>query len=88
MGYTRKEIAVVALTIWTLLITFFMILAGTVNLEVFFVLWLIGLIFAVELTSTRFSMPSSVQYIQYFVAVGIVLFGIIVAMKVKEIMIV
>ena len=86
MGYTRKEIAVVALTIWTLLIAFFMTLSGTINLEVFFVFWLMGLIVAFELTSTKFSTPSSFQYIQYLVAVGIVLFGIIVAMKVKGIL--
>ncbi|ACL16183.1 hypothetical protein [Methanosphaerula palustris] len=78
--------AIVALTIWTLLIAFFMILSGTINLEFFFVLWLIGLIVAVELTSMKFSTPPSVQKNRYLVAIGIMLFGIIIAVKVKVIL--
>jgi hypothetical protein len=82
----KKTLAVVVSAIWLMIISVFMLLAFRVDLEIFFVLWLIGLLVVVELMDTRFSLPPYMRYLKYVVAAGILLFGSIVAMKVLEIL--
>jgi hypothetical protein len=78
--------ALLALVIWLVIISIFSLLAYRVDLEIFFVLWLIGILVIVELVDTRFSLPSYLRYIKYLVAGGIVIFGGIVTQKVLEIL--
>jgi len=82
----KKILAVIVSAIWLIIISIFMLLAWRIDLEVFFVLWLIGLLAIVELMDTRFSLPPYMRYIKYVIAAGIVLFGGIVAIKVLEIL--
>jgi hypothetical protein len=82
----KKNLSAAALAAWLMIIGIFMILARRADLEIFFVLWLIGILIIVELTDTRFSLPSYLRYIKYLVAAGIVLFGGIVTAKVLEIL--
>ncbi|MDD5141918.1 hypothetical protein [Methanoregula sp.] len=82
----KKDLAIIAVTVWLVVITIFMLLAARIDLEIFFVLWLIGLLVIVELMDTRFSLPPYMRYLKYVVAAGILLFGCIVAMKVMEIL--
>lgn len=82
----KKILAAIIMFIWLMVICTFMLLAFRVDLEIFFVLWLIGLLVIVELMDTRFSLPSYLRYIKYLVAAGIILFGGIVAQKVLEIL--
>ncbi len=82
----KKVLAAIIMFIWLVVICAFMLLAQQVDLEIFFVLWLIGILVIVELMDTRFSLPSYLRYIKYLVAAGIVLFGGIVAQKVLEIL--
>jgi hypothetical protein len=82
----KKTLAVIVSAIWLMIISVFMLLAFRVDLEIFFVLWLIGLLVVVELMDTRFSLPPYMRYLKYVVAAGILLFGSIVAMKVLEIL--
>jgi len=86
MSEHRKRIAASALAIWLLLVIFFMILARNLNLEIFFVLWLIGLLVIVELTNTAFVRPAYLRYLKYLVAAGVIVFSAIVAQKVMEIL--
>jgi hypothetical protein len=86
MSEHRKRIAASALAIWLLLVIFFMILARNLNLEIFFVLWLIGLLVIVELTGTAFDRPAYLRYLKYLVAAGVIVFSAIVAQKVMEIL--
>ncbi|MGB7788743.1 hypothetical protein [Methanoregula sp.] len=81
----KKILAVVVIAVWLMIISIFMLLAYRFDLEIFFVLWLIGLLVIVELMDTRFSLPPYMRYIKYTVAAGILLFGGIVAGKVMEI---
>jgi hypothetical protein len=81
----KKLLAVIALAAWLLIISIFMLLAYRIDLEIFFVLWLIGLLVIVELMDTRFSLPPYMRYLKYVVVLGILLFGGIVAGKVLEI---
>jgi diacylglycerol kinase len=82
----KKILAVTAMVIWLLVICSFMLLARSVDLEIFFVLWLIGLLVIVELMDTRYSLPPYMRYLKYVIAAGIVLFGGIVIQKVLEIL--
>ena len=82
----KKDLASIVIAIWLVIISCFMLLAYRIDLEIFFVLWLIGLLVIVELMDTRFTLPPYLRYIKYLVAVGIVLFGAIVTQKVLEIL--
>ena len=82
----KKDLAAIILVIWLVVISVFSLLAYRIDLEIFFVLWLIGILVIVELMDTRFSLPSYLRYIKYLVAAGIVLFGGIVTQKVLEIL--
>ena len=82
----KKVLSAIALFIWVVIVSVFSLLAYRIDLEIFFVLWLIGILVIVELMDTRFSLPRYLRYIKYLVAAGIVLFGGIVAQKVLEIL--
>ncbi len=82
----KKVLAALALSLWLVIVSGFMLLASRVDLEIFFVLWLIGILVIVELADTRFSLPPSLRYVKYTIAAGIVLFGGIVTQKVLEIL--
>ena len=82
----KKVLAAIALAVWLVIISVFSLLAYRVDLEIFFVLWLIGLLIIIELMDTRFSLPSYLRYIKYLAAAGIIIFGAIVTQKVLEIL--
>ena len=85
MTTTKKKTAIAALVIWLIIVLFFMVLSVNINLEIFFVLWLIGLLVIVELIDPPFSQPQYIRYVKYIVATGVLIFGAIVAQKVLEI---
>ncbi len=78
--------AVVVLAIWGLVVAAFMLLNRTLNLEVFFVLVLIGMLVVVELADTSTLQPRPIRRAKYVVAAGVLVFGWIVASKVMEIL--
>ncbi|HRY76489.1 MAG TPA: hypothetical protein P5217_09420 [Methanoregulaceae archaeon] len=82
----KKVLSAVAVAAWLIIVGIFMLLARRVDLEIFFVLWLIGILIIVELTDTRFVHPVHLRYVKYLVAAGIILFGGIVTGKVLEIL--
>jgi len=82
----KKNLAAIVISAWLIIISTFMLLAWRIDLEFFFVLWLIGILVVVELIDTRFSLPPYLRYIKYLIAAGIVLFGVMVAKKVLEIL--
>ncbi len=59
-----------------------MFLAGSFDIEVLFVLWLIGTLIIAELIDTRYVRPRYVRMIMIIAGAGTVLFGIIVLRKV------
>jgi hypothetical protein len=82
----KEQIAVIALSMWLILITFFMLLAQTFDIGIFFILSFIGFLIIVELITPKYIRPGYLQYIQYIRAAGIVIFGVIVALKAMEIL--
>jgi hypothetical protein len=82
----KEQIAIIALAAWFTLISGFMVLAQRVDLQIFFVLALIGFLIIVELIAPKYIQPASRSYIKYLLVVAIVIFGLIVAQKVLEIL--
>jgi len=86
MSGQKKQIAIAVLVLWLLLVIFFMVLARNLSLEIFFVLWLIGLLVIVELIGPSFVQPAYLRYLKYLIAAGVIVFAVIVAKKVMEIL--
>jgi len=86
MAGAKKYYAAVVLTVWLIIIAFFMVLSRTLDLEVFFVLALIGLLVVAVLIDGAFSRPRYMRYIGYIIAAGVALFAYIVAQKILEIL--
>ena len=82
----KSQLAIIALAVWIVIVAAFMILSQQLNLEIFFVLWLIGILVVIELINTRFSQPRYLTYMKFLIAGCIVVFGWIVAQKVLEIL--
>ncbi len=82
----KKDLAAIVIAAWLIVISSFMLLAWRFDMEIFFVLWLIGILVVVELMDTRFSLPPYLKYIKYMIAVGIIIFGGIVTQKILEIL--
>ena len=82
----KQHIAVIALAVWLTFISLFMLLAQSFNVEIFFVLSLIGFLIIVELIAPKYIQPGYMQYLKYLLAAAIVVFGLIVAQKVLEIL--
>jgi hypothetical protein len=82
----KEQIAIIALAIWLTLISVFMVLAKSVDLEIFFVLSLIGFLIIVELIAPKYIQPGYLVYIRCLLAATIVIFGMIIALKVLDIL--
>ncbi|MFA5332412.1 MAG: hypothetical protein WC342_08545 [Methanoregula sp.] len=82
----KKVIAAGVLTVWLFIVCLFMLLARSFDLEIFFVLWLIGILVIAELLDSGQVRTSSMKYLHFLIAVGIVIFGAIVAQKILEIL--
>ena len=82
----KEQLAIIALALWLTVISVFMLLAQSVDLQIFFVLALIGFLVIVQLISPNYVKPGYLRYIRYVLAAAIVLFGLIVAQKVMEIL--
>ena len=82
----KKHLAISALAGWVLLVIGFMVLARTLDLEIFFVLWLIGILIIVELVSDHAATPRYLLSQRLVIASGVILFGVIVARKILEIL--
>jgi len=82
----KEQIAVIALAAWLTVILIFMLLAQTFDIGIFFVLSIIGFLITLKLITPKYIRPGYIRYIRYILAAGIVIFGVIVALKVMEIL--
>jgi hypothetical protein len=81
----KKQIAVIALALWFIIITVFMLVTGRIDVALFFVLGFIGFLVIVELMEPHYVKPGYVRYIRILIIVGIVIFCLVVIEKVLEI---
>lgn len=86
MRVRARNTIVVVLVAWSLVVAAFMLLNRALDLEVFFVLALLGLLVLVELADPATVQPGPVRRVKYVVAAGVLVFGWIVANKVLEIL--
>lgn len=86
MAGAKKYYAAAVIAVWVIIIAFFMVLNRTLDLEVFFVLALIGLLVVAVLIDGAFSRPRYMRYLGYLIAAGVALFAYIVVEKVLEIL--
>lgn len=82
----KQQIAIIAFAMWLTLIAVFMLLMQRIDLEIFFILGLVGVLLVMQLLEPSFVQPGYLKYIRYLIAAGIVIFGAIVALKVIEIL--
>jgi len=82
----KQQIAIIALALWLTIVFLFMLLMQRVDLEIFFVLSLIGMLVIVQIMQSYYVQPGYLKYIRYFLAAGIVIFGVIVALKILDIL--
>jgi hypothetical protein len=82
----KQEIAIIALALWFTIVSIFMLLSQTIDLQIFFVISLIGFLIIVELITTKYIQPGYLRYLRYLIAAAIVIFGVIVAQKVMDIL--
>jgi hypothetical protein len=83
----KEEIAIIAIAVWLTLISIFMLLSKSVNLEIFFVLSLIGFLIIAELISPKYIRPGYLRYIQDILTAGIAIFVLIALKKVMELLV-
>ena len=77
----KKQIAIIALASWLILISVLMILAQIADVGVFFIISFIGLLVIMKLMEQKFIQPGYMQYFWYIIGVGILIFGIIAVQK-------
>ena len=85
-GSPKKYYALAVLAVWLIIVAFFMIMNRTLDLEVYFVLALIGILVVAVMIDGAFSRPRYMRYIGYLIAVGVAIFAYIVAEKILEIL--
>jgi ABC-type xylose transport system permease subunit len=77
----KKQIAMIALAAWLMLIFVFMYITQNIDIEVFFVFGFIGLLTTIKLIEPKFIQPGYMRYFWYIVIVGIIAVGVIAALK-------
>jgi hypothetical protein len=82
----KKQIAIISLGFWFMIISIAMLLTGRFDLALFFVLGFIGFLIIVELAEPRYVKPGYVGYIRILIVVGILIFVMVVIQKVLEIL--
>lgn len=82
----KKYLLVLGPVIWLIIICFFMLLSRIIDLEIAYVLWLIGMLITIELMNTRYGRPRYVYYITGIVGGGILIFAAIVIQKILVIL--
>jgi hypothetical protein len=80
----KEQTAIIAFAAWLTILTLFMLVTQSVNLEIFFVLSLIGCFIIVEQITPKYVRPGYLRYIRYVLVAGIMLFGVIIALKVMQ----
>lgn len=82
MKLSKKPLIIGTMVSWFIIIVTFMFSAGSFNMEILFVLWLIAILIIAELIDTRYVRPSYVRNIMIIAGVGTIFFGVIVIRKV------
>jgi hypothetical protein len=84
---TRRRLRFIhANIVWMLAVVVVLALLGSLELELFFVLSLIGFLIVVELTAPIAITPAWRRRLPWLIAAGLVVFGVIVIRRILEIL--
>jgi threonine/homoserine efflux transporter RhtA len=84
---TRRRLQFIqAQVAWMLAVVVVLALLGSLELELFFVLSLIGFLVVIELTAPIAVTPAWRRRLPWFIAIGLIVFGIIVIRRILEIL--
>ena len=86
MATRRRQRFIYGQTAWMLAIVVCLAALGSLSLELFFVLSLIGLLIVVELTAPFAVTPSWRARLRWIILLGLIGFGIIVVRRILEIL--
>ena len=86
MGLGKTRLAAGVLAAWLFIVAFFMVLSRTVNIEIFFVLWLIGTLIVIEFIDVSTLVPRWSIYQKGIAFAGVIIFGLIIIQKILEIL--
>ncbi|EHQ34462.1 hypothetical protein [Methanoplanus limicola] len=81
----KKKLTLLVLSVWLAIVVIFMALANILNVEILFVLWLIGILVIIELIDSPYLSTSYIRNLKVVISAGVGVFGLIVAFKVLEI---
>jgi len=81
----KKKLTILVLSVWLAIVVIFMALSNILNVEILFVLWLIGILVIIELIDSPYLSPSYIRNLKVVISAGVGVFGLIVAFKVLEI---
>jgi hypothetical protein len=82
----KNQIVPIALSVWLTIVAVFMLLLHQFDLEIFFVLMLIGILIIAELIKDQYIQPMYQRCLNYLIGAGIIVFGAIVVQKVFEVL--
>jgi len=82
----KQQIVILALTLWLILISLYMLMSNIFDLQFFFVLCMIGVLVIMQLIEPKYVKPGYLKYIRYLIVIGILIFGVVVLLKVMEIL--
>ena len=82
----KQQIAIIALALWLFIIALYMLLSNRIDLELFFILCFLGVLVIMQFMEPNYVKPGYLRYIRYLIVVGGVIFGVIVAQKVMDIL--
>ena len=85
MAPAKTQTAALILTAWMGTVAAIMILARTINIEIFFVLWLIGFLIITEFIVVTTLRPKSARRQRVIGIAGVGIFAVIIIMKIVEI---
>ncbi|MFT4947261.1 MAG: threonine/homoserine efflux transporter RhtA [Natronomonas sp.] len=84
---TRRRLQFIqAQVAWMLAVVVVLALLGSLELELFFVLSLIGFLVVIELTAPIAVTPAWRRRLPWFIAIGLIVFGVIVIRRILEIL--
>lgn len=83
---TRQQRFIYALSAWMFIVLILMSLTRSYDLTLFFILMLMGFLVLVEITSPYHISPKWVRRLSWVVAVGVIVFMVIVAKKAMDIL--
>lgn len=81
-----KQIAITAFALWLVIISCYMLFSGRFDAALLFVLGFMGFLVIVVLTDPRYVKPGYLRYIRFLIFAGIIISGVIIVLKVMEIL--